>query len=662
MSPHFSNSEVKKKHLRRVPIINTPNGYILTYENEKCPNPESCPDKQRCKKCHNEKEFMYHPLVYMTAKCNNGPSCKNRSRFCAFYHTEGERVESERNREELLRKLNRQKSKRTSVPSVPPTTAPKWNTENILPNTEEDTQQKITKSESSSSTKEENPGSITSSGGASTNILSKSKEDKLPVETSQTGTQKDSFQNSPFASTDLNSSQKGASYNLQGQHSSGYNINARDGNTNGSSAFHYTNSSGFAMKPAINYAQSTRSVRINEKIRLFPQKIISQRSEGIIYEGIFVDHGIEYSVAIKEIELRFLGNDLLNHESLLKTQHRNLVRYHTVCYKNDRAYIVMDLHSQTLATFLREDYSRIQSSDNVLTPLCKSLLHQLCSVIVYLQTEQNVAHCDLLPDNIFIEMHQNNNHRIILGDMNRTRARLHNSDDTSQSKELYRYILPKDWLSPEETSYSSFTMEQMFQSDMWRLGMLIFYIVTGEPFSQENPAKFHINSQPWSSLASVLLQGDYMLRLSSSSLLQHPVFWHYLPSRVGDFYKQVCLGAAPIDISALLLTVDSSTFLYPRKNWKSVILPDNNFPYPDQSGCSVFRLLQLIVDVFTHHQLKDEYYNAVLHQCSKQRSSDPISFFQQSFPCLLFKIWELLFQEKKHLEKQRDAFSELLSC
>ena len=70
---------------------------------------------------------MYHPLVYMTAKCNNGPSCKNRSRFCAFYHTEAERVEAEKNREDLLRKLNRHKTKRSASSSQP--IPSKWNTE-----------------------------------------------------------------------------------------------------------------------------------------------------------------------------------------------------------------------------------------------------------------------------------------------------------------------------------------------------------------------------------------------------------------------------------------------------------------------------------------------------------------------------------------------------
>ena len=63
---------------------------------------------------------MYHPLVYMTAKCNNGPQCKNRSRFCAFYHTESERMEAERNREDLLRKINRAKASKRSTTPTPP--------------------------------------------------------------------------------------------------------------------------------------------------------------------------------------------------------------------------------------------------------------------------------------------------------------------------------------------------------------------------------------------------------------------------------------------------------------------------------------------------------------------------------------------------------------
>ena len=257
-------------------------------------------------------------------------------------------------------------------------------------------------------------------------------------------------------------------------------------------------------------------------------------------------------------------------------------------------------------------------------------------------------------------MHQDNNHRIILGDMNRSRVRQPCSDDVDKNRdETFRYILPKDWNSPEEASFSHFTKEQMFQSDMWRLGMLIFYIITGEQFS-DNSRQIHINMQPWSSLTSVLLQRDYMVRLSSSTLLHHPVFWYSLPSRVGDFYRNIVRGT--IDIPSLLSNVDSTAFLYPHQNWFGAIFPENNFPYPVEVGNSVVRLIQLIVDVISHHQFKDEFYNAVMLQCNQQRQSDPIAFFQKSFPCLLFKMWEILFREKKQIERQRKVFSELLSC
>lgn len=137
-------------------------------------------------------------------------------------------------------------------------------------------------------------------------------------------------------------------------------------------------------------------VRINDKLHLYPRKILSKRADGIIYEGIYFDNGMEYPVSIKEINFPFLGADELTKQSLLQLQHRNMIKYHTVCFKKEKAYIVMDLHTRTLDSFLREDYSRIQSSDHVLSPLCKSLLYQLCSVIVYLQTEENITHCDLL--------------------------------------------------------------------------------------------------------------------------------------------------------------------------------------------------------------------------------------------------------------------------
>merc|ERR1712137_685006 len=97
ISRQISNSEVKKKHLRRPPLDLVGGNATLLYANEKCTHPDACPDGTRCTKCHNEREFMYHPLVYMTAHCNNGASCKNR--FCAFYHNEIERTDAKKMRE-----------------------------------------------------------------------------------------------------------------------------------------------------------------------------------------------------------------------------------------------------------------------------------------------------------------------------------------------------------------------------------------------------------------------------------------------------------------------------------------------------------------------------------------------------------------------------------
>lgn len=62
MSPHLSSSEVKKKHLRRVPVLNTPAGYVLAYENEKCAHPDTCPDKSRCKKVKTKQLQWYYDI------------------------------------------------------------------------------------------------------------------------------------------------------------------------------------------------------------------------------------------------------------------------------------------------------------------------------------------------------------------------------------------------------------------------------------------------------------------------------------------------------------------------------------------------------------------------------------------------------------------------
>jgi len=659
MSPQFSNSEVKKKHLRRVPVIATPNGIQLAYENEKCPNPDTCPDKQKCKKCHNEKEFMYHPLVYMTAKCNYGTSCKNRSRFCAFYHTEAERIESEKNREDLLKKLKRQKSaKRTTAPEAVPS---KWgigNTATKVISQSDGMKQKHSSSDGSHSVSDEdNLGTNDESQEHDTaddteNILSQERQEGMSGYSQH--------KSSGNSSTDQISQSGGPFNSPPGNQysSSGYPLRNNNGGyprviSSGSQTQYPT-----ASKQGMNFLQYSR---INEKLRYCPSKILSQRVEGTIYEGLYLLHGIEYPVAVKEI--RPLGTDPLINESLLKIRHRNIIRYHSVCYKNDSVYIVMDLHTTTLSSFLRDEASLLRSTDQGLTPLCKSLLHQLCSAIVYLQTEHQIAHCDLLPDNIFIEKHQDNNHCLILGDINRARVRQHCKDDNfiTEREETYRYCPSKEWKSPEENSLPLFTQEQLCQSDMWKIGMLIYFIISGEQYSADLVPKFDANTQPWYALSRVLLQKDYMLRLSASSIMHHPAFWYFLPNRVGDFYKQILRGNLPVDITSLFKNVDSNVMLYPRNNWLNVIYPDNNFQTFSQNGSSVLRLIQLIVDVATRNQYKDEYYNSVIMQATKQRV-DPIIFFQNNFPCLIFKIWELFFLQKKHLEKQKRAFSDLLSC
>merc|ERR1712137_1434134 len=227
-------------------------------------------------------------------------------------------------------------------------------------------------------------------------------------------------------------------------------------------------------------------------------------------------------------------------------------------------------------------------------------------------------------------MHQDNNHRIIVGDINRSRVRQYSKDDSIS--------------------------EQTYQADMWRLGALIYFIITGEQYDTDTSVpNFHSTVQPWYSL-STLLQRDYILRLSASALMHHPTFWYFLPNRVGSFYKQLVTGN-PINISGLLSKLDTSA-LYPRKNWISVIYPDNNLQQGrsfSQNGTSILRLIQLIVHVVTRNQ-SDEYYNAVISQATNQ-CVDPIMFFQKNFPCLLFQIWELFFQEKKYLENQKIGIS-----
>lgn len=285
-----------------------------------------------------------------------------------------------------------------------------------------------------------------------------------------------------------------------------------------------------------------------------------------------------------------------------------------------------------------------------------------------------------------------NKYRIIIGDRNRSRIRQYKEDHFTDDEEMYRYIPPSssssmEWNSPEEETLMDnnnnttiqFTLKKMFQSDMWRLGMIIYYCITGGDIYNDNTTDRnsmfdHDSILPWCSLSYSLLIKDYLLRLTSKGLLHHPVFWYFLSSKVSEFYKQIC--RSPLDSSSLLSNEDLEKFLHPHTNWISVIFPDDNNTsntatnnlinqqfVDQQNGTSIMRLLRLIIDVITPHpsQLKDEYCKATLLLCN-QRNINPISFFQKHFPYLLFTIWEIFFNKKKQLEVHQLAVSDILSC
>lgn len=265
-------------------------------------------------------------------------------------------------------------------------------------------------------------------------------------------------------------------------------------------------------------------------------------------------------------------------------------------------------------------------------------------------------------------MEQEGNARLIIGDPNRSIIREKKEDNYTSDKNrknIFRYNIPGNtWISPEERNRISLTEDQMFQSDMWRLGMLIFYILTGEVYNLDKPPKNYanifVNSQPWSTLSSLLLQKDYSLRMSADMLFEHPAFWHFNIARVGAFYNRIYVEGSSIDIQNLIPSIESYA-LFPRKNWIDVIIPqgsnDNQFYRKDNS---LGRLLQLIVNMI-NGQENDEYYNIVKQQCDRLRIN-PLQFFHQNFPCLIFKLWEMIFQEQRRMQKQHNSFSELLSC
>lgn len=75
---------------RRQPVMISEGRW--NYTAKMCTNPSPCKLGNRCRYCHSQEEFLYHPLVYKLSKCrfssNVSGICSKRGIFCANYHGE----------------------------------------------------------------------------------------------------------------------------------------------------------------------------------------------------------------------------------------------------------------------------------------------------------------------------------------------------------------------------------------------------------------------------------------------------------------------------------------------------------------------------------------------------------------------------------------------
>ena len=343
-------------------------------------------------------------------------------------------------------------------------------------------------------------------------------------------------------------------------------------------------------------------------------------------------------------------------------------------------------------------------------------------------------------------MKKDGNHRIILGDIFSISKKCKNASNSISNE-----FQSKSWIAPEERNEISFFQQQKTQatpsqSNMWKLGMLIFYLISGEEANfQRSGTDFgceYLPSLPeWLSLIHLLLQEDENVRLTASHLFYHPVFWYCLPNKVSKFISEIfhspfalSSSANAHNASSSLSSLSSSSssslidfclnssvlssfpvydFSVPfDRNWKKKYFPADTFPPSLFSSCenpsllevlSIIRALEdsflllssppggipssnndintkneldgnnngggILHDINVTVPLGDSYHQIHITSTAASKilkylsdnNTDLISYFQFCFPFLIFKVWEIIFLEKKQMELKINCLDDLLS-
>jgi hypothetical protein len=181
---------------------------------------------------------------------------------------------------------------------------------------------------------------------------------------------------------------------------------------------------------------------------------------------------------------------------------------------------------------------------------------------------------------------------------------------------------------------------------MWRLGsLLIFLFTSGQVIPDEAPAAldkrmFGDGNMNWYCLCFLLTLQREEHRLPPNRLLDHPTFWASNHARVSLFWSNVFEQYVPFNLMASV-TSSARELFFPYSAWTEPL------GCYHASGGDLFPLIKAICQKEPNG--RDEAVEVLARYC-QQTQSDPLYFVQSSFPCLLSKVWEILFYQLYSIE------------
>ena len=208
---------------------------------------------------------------------------------------------------------------------------------------------------------------------------------------------------------------------------------------------------------------------------------------------------------------------------------------------------------------------------------------------------------------------------------------------------------------------------------MWRLGVLIYYMIVGsEPDLTSIVSNPMIKKFPYyHSLIMLLVNVDPAKRLTPAKLMDHPVFWANLPSRILRFINHsMKLNNQP---SLDQICANRTDELFGRKNWKTSVPADIYEIIPkfdSYEGSSITDLLRMIIVTLTEVQRQDESNKHLRERalCALISSDTyfprvgrhPIAYFQDMYPNMVLQLWSMIFTYFRGVETKSAQFEQIL--